>query len=194
MTPLLFYGHHDGESYAVQFPLFFHSASQRQGTSTTITPLGFVERDRDGTSVAVGPIIPLVYWRIGHDRSHFALLPLFWYFADRAADKSTTVIGPYWHRRWGGETTDGLFPLLYYRRGARPGGDDETSLTVFPLFYYRRDAETHLFASLLGASVRGPHAAAGSSVPTAGSRTATSTPASCRSSTPTSCAAPTAST
>ena len=120
MTPLFFYGHHDGESYAVQFPLFFHTASERQGTSATITPLGFVERDRDGTSVAVGPIIPLVYWRSGHDRSHFAVLPLFWYFADRAADRSTTVVGPYWHRRWGGETTDGLFPLFYYRRGASP--------------------------------------------------------------------------
>ncbi len=162
VTPLLlFYGHRDGESYAVQFPLFFHSASLRQGTSTTITPLGFVERDRDGTSVAIGPIVPLLYWRIGHDRSHFALLPLFWYFADRAADQSTTVIGPYWHRHWGGEATDGLFPLFYYRRGARPGGGDETSLTLFPLFYYRRDAETHLFASLLGASVRTPHGSGG---------------------------------
>jgi hypothetical protein len=157
VTPLFFYGHHDGESYAVQFPLLFHMSSARDGTSTTITPLGFVERDRDGTSVAVGPIVPLLYWRIGHDRSHFALLPLFWYFADRKADKTTTVVGPYWHRRWGGETTDGLFPLFAYRRGARPGGGDETSLTVFPLFHYRRDAETHLFVSLLGASVHGPH-------------------------------------
>ncbi len=88
-----------------------------------------------------------------------------------------------------------LFPLFYYRRGARPGGDDETSLTLFPLFHYRRDADTHLFVSLLGASVHGAarHAAA-SSAPTSGSRTRTSTPASSRCSTPTSCAAPTDST
>ena len=58
VTPLFFYGHHDGESYAVQFPLFFHTASEREGQSATITPPGFVERDCDGTSVAVGPYHP----------------------------------------------------------------------------------------------------------------------------------------
>ena len=36
------------------------------------------------------------------------------------------------HRRWGSETTDALFPLIYYRRGARPGAGEETSFTLFP--------------------------------------------------------------
>ncbi len=161
VTPLFYTGEHAGESYAVLFPLLFRFASERRQTSTTITPLGFAEHDPDGTSVAIGPIVPLLYWRSGQNRSHFALVPLIWHFSDRQADKSTTVIGPYWHRHWGGETTDALFPLLYYRRGARPGGDDQTSVTLFPLFYYRRDAEKRLFVSLLGASVQGRQSSGG---------------------------------
>ncbi len=161
VTPLLYFGNHAGESYTVFFPLLFRTASERNQSSTTVTPLGFMERDRDGTSVAIGPIIPLLYWRSGRDRSHFALVPLFWHFADRQAQKSTTVVGPYWHRSWGGETTDGVFPLFAYRRGARPGGDDETSLTLFPLFYYRRTADTRLFVSPLGASVHTPRGSGG---------------------------------
>ncbi len=159
--PLLFVGNHDGESYAIQFPLLFHTASEREGSSTTITPLGYTHRDRDGWSFAVGPIVPLLFARSGHNLSHFALLPFIWHFEDRAADRSTTVVVPYWHRRWGGETTDALFPLFHYRRGARPGGTDETSFTLFPLVHYRRDAESRVLVTPLGASVRGPQRAGG---------------------------------
>jgi hypothetical protein len=135
VTPLFYAGDHQGERYAVLFPLFFYDASARQRSSAAFTPIGFYESDPDGTSVAIGPIIPLLYWRAGHDRSHFALVPLFWHFRDRQADTSTTVIGPYWHHRWGGETTDGLFPLFAYRRGTHPDGSAGTGLTVFPLFH-----------------------------------------------------------
>ena len=158
ITPLFYLGQHGGERTAVLFPLAFHYASEREHASATFTPIGFYESDRDGTSVAVGPIVPLLYWRVGHDRSHFALVPLFWHFQDHQKDTSTTVIGPYWHHRWGGETTDGLFPLFAYRRGAHPGGTDGTGLTVFPLFHYRRDGDTRMLVTLLGASV---HTAAG---------------------------------
>jgi hypothetical protein len=158
---LLFFGRHAERSYAVQFPLLFRAADARAGTSTTVTPLGFVQTDRDGTSVGVGPIVPLLYVRAGRQRSHVALFPLFWHFTDRAADRSTTVVGPYWHRRWGGETTDALFPLLYFRRGARPGGGDETAFTLFPLFHYHRDAQLRLWITPLAASGTGPRHAAG---------------------------------
>jgi len=158
---LLFFGRHGPESYAVQFPLLFHVANARLGTSSTFTPLGFVQSDPDGTSVAIGPIVPIVYARSGQRRSHFALFPILWHFADRDADRTTTVVALYWHRRWGGEQTDALFPLLYYRRGARPGGTDETSFTLFPLLHYRRDAESRVFISLLGGSGRWPHRDAG---------------------------------
>jgi hypothetical protein len=159
--PLLFVGSHDGETYAIQFPLLFHTASERDGTSTTITPLGYTHRDRDGWSFAVGPIVPLLFARSGRTQSHFALVPLIWHFDDRTADRSTTVVGPFWHRRWGGETTDALFPLLHYRRGARPGGDDQTSFTLFPLVHYRRDAQSRVLVTPLGASVRGPERSGG---------------------------------
>ncbi len=158
---LLFFGRHDQSRYAVQFPLLFQVADARTRTSTTVTPLGFVQRDPDGTSLAIGPILPLVYARIGERRSHFALFPLFWHFIDRDADRTTTVVGLYWHRRWGGETTDALFPLLHYRRGARPGGTDETSFTLFPLVHYRRDANSRVLVTPLGGSLRTPARTAG---------------------------------
>ena len=149
-TPLLFLGNDRGDSYAIQFPLLWHFASERRGTSTTVTPIGYYHTDPDGWSLGVGPLVPLLFARSGKTRSHFALVPLIWHFADRAADRTTTVVGPYWHRRWGDETTDGLFPLLYYRRGARPGGSDETSFTLFPLVHYRRDAHTRVLRHAAG--------------------------------------------
>ena len=69
------------------------------------------------------------------------LFPLFWRFRDDKADRTTTVVLNYLHRRHGDETTDALFPLLHYRRGARPGGQPETSFTLFPLVHYQRTPE-----------------------------------------------------
>ena len=153
--PLLtFFGHDQGDSFAVQFPLFWRFASERQGWSTTVTPVGFLHNSREGWSLGIGPVLPLLYAAGGGPRSHFALVPLLWHFADAQADKSTTVVATFMHRRHGGETTDALFPLIYYRRGARPGGTDETSFTLFPLLHYRRDAGTRLFISPLGGSVK----------------------------------------
>jgi hypothetical protein len=161
LPPLLtFFGAHEGDSYAIQFPLYWHFASERSQSSTTTTPLGYYHRDRDGWSLGLGPIVPIFYARSGAVRSHAVLFPLFWHFRDAEAQRSTTVVGPLWHRSWGGETTDALFPLFYYRRGAHPGATDETSL-VLPFLYYRRDAETRLLVTPLGVSARGPHRAAG---------------------------------
>jgi hypothetical protein len=158
VIPLLFMGSDRGDSYAIQFPLLWHFASERHGTSTTATPLGYVHTDADGWS---GAVTPLVWFRSGKTRSHFAFVPLFWHFADRSADRTTTVAGPYWHRRWGNETTDGVFPLFYYRRGARPGGDDESSFTLFPFVHVRRDAHTRMWVTPLAASVHGPERSGG---------------------------------
>jgi hypothetical protein len=159
---LLFYkGDSGGESYAVQFPLFWHFASARRGTSTTYTPIGYYHTDPDGWSTGIGPIVPLLFARSGKTKSHFALVPLFWHFADRSEDKTTTVVLNYMHRTQGGETTDAFFPLLYYRRGAKPGGSDETSFTLFPLVHYRRDANTRVLATPLFASAKGPNRSGG---------------------------------
>jgi hypothetical protein len=158
LVPLLFAGNNRGDSYLIQFPLIWHFASERRGTSTTATPIGYYHTDPDGWSAGIAP---LLWVRSGKTRSHFALVPLIWHFADRTADRTTTVVGPYWHRTWGNETTDAVFPLLYYRRGTRPGGSDETSFTFFPLVHYRRDATTSAFVTPLGASVRGPRRSGG---------------------------------
>jgi hypothetical protein len=162
VPPLLtFFGARDGDSYAVQFPLFWRFANAQQGTATTATPLGYFHSDPDGWSLGVGPIVPLLYARSGTTRSHFVLFPVLWHFRDSKEQRSTTVALLYWHRTWGGETTDALFPFLHYRRGARPGGADETSFTLFPVVHYRRDATTRVLITPLGASARGPNREAG---------------------------------
>ncbi|HEX2660481.1 MAG TPA: hypothetical protein VHU40_19505, partial [Polyangia bacterium] len=61
----------------------------------------------------------------------------------------------YLHRSHGDETTDALFPLVYYRRGARPGGTPETSFTLFPLIHYRNDPALHALITPVGAFVNG---------------------------------------
>ena len=161
--PLLFFAGHDHQaSFHIQIPLLWHFADSLRGTSTTIAPLFFRDVDRTGWSVG---IMPLVFLGGGGQRSHFVLFPLFWWFRDVSADRTTTAVGPYLHRSWGGETTDALFPLFHYRRGARPGGQDETSFTLFPFAHYRRDHRSTLFASPLAAWIRRPGLKAGFVLP-----------------------------
>jgi hypothetical protein len=162
-VPLLltFFGARDGDSYAIQFPLWWHFSSARAESSTTATPLGYYHRDRDGWSLGVGPIVPLFYARSGATRSHAVLFPVYWHFRDDAEQRSTTVVLNFWHRTWGGESTTALFPLFYFRSGARPGGDDETTRAVFPLFYYHRDVWKTVLVTPVGFSARGPRRAGG---------------------------------
>jgi len=145
--PLLYFSGTDGrDSYRIQVPFYFHMVDGRIGTSTTVTPVYFHYQDRKGYAAGVPP---LVFWGGGGVRRHFALFPIFWRFRDQDRDRTTTVVANYLHRTEGGETTDAFFPLFHYRRGAKPGGTDETSLTLFPIFHYRRDAQTTIFASPL---------------------------------------------
>ena len=163
VLPLLFFtGHHREASFHIQVPLLWHFADSRRGTSTTIAPLFFRDVDRTGSSAG---IVPVLFWGGGSQHHHFVLFPLFWRFRNDAADRTTTVVGTYLHRSWGGETTDALFPLFHYRRGARPNRQDETSFTLFPLVHYRRDSRTTLFASPLAAWVRRPGLQAGFILP-----------------------------
>ena len=144
--PLLYFsGNDDGDSYHIQVPLFWNFVDGRAGTSTTVTPVYFKHEDRKGYAAGIPP---LLFWGGGQQR-HFALFPIFWWFRDDDKNRTTTVVATYLHRTHGGETTDAFFPLFHYRRGAKPGGADETSLTVFPLFHYRWNAQATLFASPL---------------------------------------------
>jgi hypothetical protein len=154
-------GEHDGDSYHVLAPFVWRFASESRGTSTTAGILGYFHRDRDGWSLGVGPIVPLLYARSGATRSHAVLFPIFWHFRDAAEQSSTTVVGPFWHRSVGQESTWALFPLAYFRGGARPGGADETAAAVVPLFYYHRDAFTRILLTPVGFAARGPRRAGG---------------------------------
>jgi hypothetical protein len=159
VPPLLYFSGQDrGASYHIQIPLFWHFADSRRGTSTTIAPLFFRDVDRNGTA---NGILPLLFWGGGSQRSHFVLFPIFWHFRDDSVQRSTTVAGLYWHRRWGNETTDALFPIFHYRRGTRPGGQEESSLTLFPLFHHRKNSQASLFLSPLAAWTNRPGLKAG---------------------------------
>ena len=148
--PLVFWGHDDsGGHYAIQFPSFWRFGNEREGWSTTVTPIGFHHTDRQGWSAGLPP---LLFFGAGGGRSHFALVPLFWRFHDDREQRTTTVVLNYLHRTRGGETTDAFFPLFHYRRGAAPGGADETSFTLFPLVHYRRDATSRVLVTPVGAS------------------------------------------
>ncbi len=151
----------DGKSYQVQFPLFWRFADARTETSTVVTPLGFHSTSPEGWRLGVGPLLPILWVAGGGPRRHVVLFPLLWHFADDRADSRTTVVTLFFHRRRGGETTDGLFPLLYFRRGARVPGRDETSFTLFPLVHYHRDADTRVLVTPVAAFATGPTRAAG---------------------------------
>ena len=160
VLPLLaFFGRSASASYQVQFPLFWRFTDERSRSTITVTPLGFFGQSPQGWRAGFLP--PLVWAGGGGPRRHFVFFPLFWHFADDRHDESTTLATLYLHRRRGGELTDAVFPLVYYRRGARPGGSDETSLTVFPFLHYRRDAFVRLWVTPLAAAVTGPRRAAG---------------------------------
>jgi len=149
--PLLYCSAEDDRgSYRFQFPFYWNVVDRRSKTETTVAPLYFRHADTKGYAAGIPP---LFFWG-GGERRHFAFFPAFWWFRDDAQDRTTTVVLNYMHRTRGGETTDALFPLFHYRRGARPGGSDETSLTLFPIFHYRRDARQTVFASPVAAWLR----------------------------------------
>jgi hypothetical protein len=162
IPPLLFWGHdRTGKSYVIQFPLLWRFADARARTSTTVTVVGFWGASPAGWRLGVGPLLPIVWAAGGGPRRHLVVFPVLWHFADDRRDESSTLVTLYFHRRRGGETTDALFPLLYYRRGARTPGDDQTSFTLFPFIHYRRDASTRLWITPLAAAASGPLRAAG---------------------------------
>lgn len=150
-----------GSSYQVQFPLFWRFTDARAGSSTTVTPVGFYGVSPEGWRLGVGPLLPIVWAAGGGPRRHFVLFPVLWHFADDRTAASTTVVTLFFHRRRGGETTDGLFPIVYYRRGARVPGRDETSFTLLPLVHYHRDANTQVLVTPIAAFATGPTRAAG---------------------------------
>jgi hypothetical protein len=143
----------------VQFPLFWRFTSGQTGTSTTVVPPLFYKSGKDGG--LVGRSVPAAVRRNWPDRSHFVLFPAVLEFSDDKADRHSTLVLNYLHRRHGGETTDFLFPLVYWRRGAKPGAQPETSFTLFPLLHYKRTTDRRLIVSPIAFSSRSPERKAG---------------------------------
>jgi hypothetical protein len=146
------------ERYHVQFPLFWRFSNDQTGNATTVIPPIYWKSGPSGWS---GGLFPLVWASSWKDKGHFVLFPLFWRFRDDKADRTTTVVANYLHRRHGDETTDALFPLLHWRRGTRPGGKPETSFTLFPLVHYRKDSERRVLVTPLAFTTRSSQTRAG---------------------------------
>ena len=145
--PLLYFqGEDKTSSYALQFPLYWNFRNKLTNSSTTVVGPGFYSSNPKGWSAG---LFPLLFAGNSTEKSHAVVAPLFWHFRDKQANTSTTVAGPYLHATNGGETTDALLPLLYYRRGAKPGGQHETSFTLFPLVHYKKTSAAQLFLSPL---------------------------------------------
>ena len=163
VPPLLYFqGRDHGDSYKVQVPLFWRFHNAREQTTTTVVPPVFYRSRPGGWSAGIAP---LLFAGGGAERRHFVLFPLFWHRRDDKQDRTTTVVANYLHRRHGGETTDAFFPILHWRRGARPGGQHETSFTLAPLVHYRRTAASTLFLSPIAAWGRGKETRAGVILP-----------------------------
>jgi hypothetical protein len=158
VVPLLYFqGHDHGDSYKVQVPLFWRLHDGDSDTTTTVIPPIYWRSRPDGWAAGVAPLL----FAATGPHSHFVLFPLFWHYRDDVADRSTTVFLNYLHRRHGDEVTDALFPLLWWRRGARPGEAGESSFTLFPLVHYHRTPERTVFASPVAAWGSGRERAAG---------------------------------
>jgi hypothetical protein len=163
VPPLLYFysqsRHDDGaggmkaDSSHVQFPFFWRFASQRTGVTSTAIPPFYWRSGHTGWSAGLFPLLFTASWK---EKGHFVLFPIVWHLRDSTADKQTTVVANYMHRRHGNETTDAFFPLFYFRRGARPGGQDETSFTLFPLFHYKRTPTTKVVLTPIAGSYKGP--------------------------------------
>lgn len=154
VPPLLYFqGGDESGRYYVQIPFFWRFVDHKTETRTTVVPPVFFRTRRDGWSAGLAP---LLFFGGGGPRSHFVVFPLLWRMSDDHADRHTTVLANYMHRRHGGEVTDAFFPLLHYRRGAKPGRLDETSFTLFPLVHYRRDTKATLFLTPVASWSRTP--------------------------------------
>ena len=124
-------------------PALLALRERARASSTTALPVGYYHRDpRRLEPRRRAPCCPIFYVRSGAGAVALRAVPDLLALPRRRGaaldDRARAAVAPH----VGGETTDALFPLFYYRRGARPGGADETSFRCFPLFHYRRDAET----------------------------------------------------
>lgn len=154
LFPLVFAGRHGQRSYGLVPPLFWHHRDARS-TTDLVGPL-YVTRGRRGWAFG---LIPLLFAGNLDGRAHQVIFPLVWHFSDLAQHRSRLLVGPYWHRRDGNETTDALFPFFYLRRSPKEGlglwpiggwhrKNGVATTVIFP-FAHQSNARTHARTSLL---------------------------------------------
>ena len=179
----------DGDSYAIQFPLFWHFASERRRDlhdrhAARLLP----HATATAGAWASGRSCPCCSRARARQRSHFALVPLFWHFArPRPPTSSTTVVGPYCTGAGAARPpTPSSRCLLPARRAAgRQRRDQLHALPAGPL-PARREHAACSSTPLGGVGARAEPQRRLRSAPTSGTTTRSCRSASSRSCTPTS--------
>jgi hypothetical protein len=125
VTPL-FLSHTNRQSGARRsLSWLYYQSNQGSNMFRTVLPLWYQSRDEND------------HWAVG--------FPLFWHFADKRADKSTTLAGPLYWAHEGSERTRGLLPLAWY---SRDEGKASASNAIMPLFYERHTPNSQAVLTL----------------------------------------------
>ncbi|MDZ4694428.1 MAG: hypothetical protein SGI86_04715 [Deltaproteobacteria bacterium] len=149
--PLLYFQGQDRRGgYKVQFPFFWRFRDFRTGETTTVVPPGFYRKHTDGYSAGVFPLL-FVGRNDRAQTSHVVVAPLFWHFANRKEQRSTTVVLNYFYSKTPKQSVHAFFPIFHYSKAQNDNGEANTSVTLLPLFHYRKDATATVFASPVGA-------------------------------------------
>ncbi|MGD0837217.1 MAG: hypothetical protein ABSB49_11310 [Polyangia bacterium] len=123
-------------------PLYLTHENYKSGVRKTFAWLYYEARDPDGTFRTVFPL----WWQAEHGgKNAVVLFPLFWHFADREHDRSTTLAGPLYSAHAGSEHSRGLLPLFWYSRDSERRSH---SNALMPLFYEQRSRSTFAFLTL----------------------------------------------
>jgi len=110
-------------------PLFLSHTDRQNGNRRLISWLYY--QSSQGNDML--RVFPLWYQTRDENNSSAIGFPLFWHFADKRADTSTTVAGPLFWSHAGSEQTRGLLSAWY----SRDEQNASASHAILPLFYER---------------------------------------------------------
>jgi hypothetical protein len=169
LAPLFFYGDSfepDGSlrrEHLIIPPLLTVHTWTPEHTFTLAGPF-FYDRLRSDTDWGVAPIV------FGGNSIHgnYVFIPplLTYHSFDRDADRSLTVVGPFWHTRTADSISFNLAPIFSHRHDRTSSrttlaplfhiaSDSDGSTLATPLFYYGRHGESSTFVSWVYQNHRG---------------------------------------
>ena len=123
-------------------PLFLAHTNHESNTRRVASWLYY---ERKSPDEMVRTVLPLWWQSRTADKSTAVGFPLFWHFADRSQDTSTTLAGLVYWSHTGSERTRGIVPLAWYSRDEQKGS---ASNALMPLFYQQRSPSSSTLLTL----------------------------------------------